>query len=234
MPNTPNQRTTRSNSTSSSPVTLTDIKALIETSTAEVIQKFEQVIAKQSAEIATLSKRIEELGQSNVQLQRECKILEDKVTSLSTSILEEVEDRCRRRKNLIFSGIPEQTSGSVENRKEMDLSQIEEILKELVPDVGDDDLLEVHRIGRAESGKCRILKVRFRDEDDRINVLRNAKRLRDMPDRKGVYINPDLTVLQRKERKVLTEEMKRRKNAGEDVIILRGKVVSKSNVQNFR
>ena len=234
MPNTPNQRSTRSNSASSCQVTLSDIKTLIETSKQEVMQKFEEVIAKQTVEIATLSKRIEELGKSNFHLQQKCKFLEDEVTSLSMNILEEVDDRSRRRKNLIFSGIPEQTTGSVEKRKETDMHQVEEILEELVSNMDEDDLLEVHRIGRPESGKCRILKVKFKDENDCLKVLKNARKLRDLPNRKGVYINPDLTVLQRRERKALTEELRRRRNEGEDVVILRGKVVAKSNVQNFR
>ena len=131
MPNTPNQRSTRSNSGANASITLSDIKTLIETSKQEVMNKFEEIIIKQTQELTRLSKRIEDLVKSNFQLENKCKALEEKVTNLPSTIFEEVEDRHHRRKNLVFTGIPEQTDGSASVRKELDTACVKEILKDL-------------------------------------------------------------------------------------------------------
>jgi hypothetical protein len=195
---------------------LADIKTLIEASTKEVLEKFEKVISKQTEKIASLTKRIEELGNSNAFLEKKCNYLEEQVGKMSGAMFEELEDRSRRRKNLIFSGIPEQKEGSAEERKEADMNFVQKILNDLsVPREGRS--LKVHRIGKPITGKNRILKVIFGDEEDRQNVLRKAKFLRNIPMHRRIFINPDLTIFQQNERKRLTEELKRRRSAGEDV-----------------
>lgn len=226
-----NQEESESNSTSNTQITLSDIKILIETSKNEVMKKFEQVITKQTEEIAMLSSRIEDLSRSNLQLKSQYKALEEKVSHLPATVLDEVEDRHRRRRNLVFSGVPEQTTGSVDNRKDKDTAFVEQILRELAFD--DEKPLQVYRVGRSVPGKSRLLKVQFNDEEARQKVLRNARKLRDAPRLAGVYINPDLTVAQRHERRQLVEELKRRRNVGDDVMIFKGKIVSKSHDQNF-
>jgi hypothetical protein len=157
--------------------------------------------------------------------------LEERVTHLSSTVLEEVEDRHRRRRNLVFSGIPEQTSGSVDERKKADTACVEQILQDL--SINDVEPLHVYRVGRPVPGKSRMLKVQFDDEKNRQNVLRNAKKLRNNTKHNGVYINPDLTFAQRRDRKMLMEELKRRRDAGEEVMIFQGKIVQKSSNENF-
>ena len=150
---------------------------------------------------------------------------------MSTTVLDEVEDRHRRRRNLIFSGISELTSGSVEERREADRAMVERILKDLLLD--DKEPEQVYRVGKPVPGKSRLLKVRFDDEETGQNILRNARKLRDISRQNGVYINPDLTVAQRRERKQLVEELKRRRDAGDEVMISKGRIVEKVQNQNF-
>ena len=81
--------------------------------------------------LMVLVSRVDDLEQSNTQLQKQCQQLEENCKSMEKSILEEVEDRNRRRKNLIISGIPEEMEGSAEERKETDRIKIESLFKEL-------------------------------------------------------------------------------------------------------
>jgi hypothetical protein len=61
-------------------------------------------------------------------------------------------------------------------------------------------------------------------------MLQNAKKLHNATDgRSKVYINPHLTRMQSEAEKVLREELKQRKDAGDDVVIKNGKVVLRND-----
>ena len=58
--------------------------------------------------------------------------------------------------------------------------------------------------------------------------MRNAKNLRNSNTYKKVFISPDLLPKEREVNKLLHQELKRRKEAGEvNLIIRRGKIISK-------
>ena len=103
-------------------------------------------------------------------------------------------------------------------------------MKELSID-GDEILRRIHRIGKQVEGRDRLLRVVCCDEESKIGILRQAKLLSNTSFKK-VYINPDLTKTQREERKRLREELKRRKDVGEDVTIRYGRIVAASD-RNF-
>lgn len=81
------------------------------------------------------------------------------------------------------------------------------------------------RLGAGSGGKPPPLLVGLRDEVDKRSLLRNAKKLRTsaLPAVKdNVFINPDLTQLERQHAAALREELKLRKAAGEKDIGIRG------------
>ena len=58
--------------------------------------------------------------------------------------------------------------------------------------------------------------------------MRNTKTLRNSSSYQNVYVSPDLTPKEREINKCIRQELRRRKEAGEpDLIIKRGKIVSK-------
>lgn len=230
---TPTQRTTRSSSTTSSAITLIDIKNLIESSTKEILGSLKKEINEISNKLSHLQNKVDELESRNSQLEQRCHQLESKSLNISTAILDEMEDRLRRKKSLIISGIPEQTEGSAEERIEADKTTVEDLLENLCG-VSDSDISRTHRIGRQQPDKNRLIRVALSDEDDKKKILYKAKELRNMPSYSNVYINSDLTPSQRESNKRLREELKRRRDLGDDVIIRGGKVVSRSRTQNFR
>jgi len=77
------------------------------------------------------------------------------------------------------------------------------------------------------------LKVTFKNQETRQEIVRKARLLRNMPPYRNIFVNPDLTLKQRQERKELNEELKRRRVLGEEVMIWKGKVIEKSNFPNF-
>ena len=186
---------------------------------------------KQTKLIDSLLQRLDEITKENNTLKKKYHILEERIESLPSSVIEEVEDRQRRQKNVIISGIPEQKTGDADERKKADAEIVEELMQEL--SVNKDDIARIHRIGKPGIGTGRLLKATFRDHETRQEMLRKARQLRNIPAHRKTFINPDLTLNQRNERKVLNEELKKRRGMGEDVVIWRGKIVQKKNFANF-
>ena len=101
-----------------------------------------------------------------------------------------------------------------------------------------DDLYpeEVSRIGRISDTRPRLLRFKCSSTKEKAEVLRLSKKLRSTQDYYNkVFVNPDLTLLQRKRDKQLRDEVKRRREEGEEVYIRRGRIVNKANAfENFQ
>ena len=148
-------------------------------------------------------------------------------------ILNEMEERDRRRPNIIVSGIVEKEDGTVEERKQYDKAKVETLLQNLC-DFNSTVVTSIHRIGKVNSSKPRLLKIICGNTVIKHSLLRKAKELRRIPSFERVYLNPDETPLQQRESKRLREELRRRRALGEDVLINRGRIVEKQATQNFR
>lgn len=227
--NTPSDRVTRSGS-SPKPggigLTLADIKDLIEKSTKQLLTSLRGEVDGLKSMMSKLLERVDEIEKQSGLLQDRCKTLEHDQANL----LFEMEERDRRKPNLIVSGIPEKADGSVNDRKQWDMEQVEALFGNLV-DLNENVVKAIYRIGNTNSAKPRLLKVVCRDVYTKRDLLSKAKNLRSEPKYQNVYLNTDLTQLQQKENKKLREELQRRRNAGEDVVIRYGKVVSRKNFQ---
>ena len=143
------------------------------------------------------------------------------------NIFSELEDRERRKTNLIITGLPECTHGSVEERKRWDEQKIDALFKALT-NLNCNAVDAVHRIGKMNSSLPRLMRVICRDTSTKLTLLRKAKDLRRLPEYRNVFVNPDFTPIQQKEQRLLREELKERRSSGENVIIHRGKVVTRN------
>ena len=73
----------------------------------------------------------------------------------------------------------------------------------------------------------------MRDEGEKWELLKMAKMLRDAGSRfEKIYIAPDLSPAEQLRDKNLRKEMKERREAGEDVIIYKNRVILRSNKPN--
>ena len=92
----------------------------------------------------------------------------------------------------------------------------------------------MHRLGKPRSDKPRPIRIVGFDGSGKIEILKKSRSLKDDRSHSGIYVNADLTPRQQKEAKDLRDELKRRRAAGEqDIVIYRSKIVQKSQIQNF-
>ena len=231
---TPQQkRSTRANSHSN--ITLSDIKDLIESSKKELLKAVEQETEKLTNCINQLRLRVESLEKSNEALHQKNGQMEAEIEELKSERCQEInelQERVFRQNNLIISGVAEKTEGSVQDRKAHDVSVCEKLCNELGI-MGDFE--EITRIGRNDTGpKPRLIRLRCKVMNMKQSILRNSKKLKDLPAYKGIFINPDRTRLQQKNDKALRDELKRRRGHGENVIISNNKIIDIKERLNFQ
>ena len=148
----------------------------------------------------------------------------------------ELEDRAKRKTNLIVMNIPESDSEDIQEKKDHDLAEIKKVFN--VMDCKDiaAEIKQVTRLGKqqtsGENKYPRLLKVVLTNEENQKEVIRKSKCLKSKEGYERVYINRDLTPLELREQKVLREELKKKRNeAGRDErwIIRNGAVVKERN-----
>ena len=158
------------------------------------------------------------------QMNEEIKVLTEKVKSgtmfdeikLKQKIKEEVNEasQIEKKKNkIIISNL------NYETEKEDLRKKVESLILSLGTNPGN--------IGSINSlSDKNLISVEINDIAEKIKILKNSSKLKDSQIYKNVFIRQDLTYLQRKENKMLREEMKRRTENGEkNLKIIRGQLV---------
>ena len=152
-------------------------------------------------------------------------VVEDKVNQY----MDEQKERERRSCNLILHNIPESTSDDPEERKQHDSSKVEEVLDYLdIASSQENEALKPIRLGRKTDGdKPRLMRVTVESTVIKKDVLSKARSLRNSRDENlsKVFISPDLTPKEREVNKKLRDELRTRRNNGDNVMIRNGKIV---------
>ena len=228
-------RVTRSNSQSG--ITLLDIKELLEKTKSETVKEMKVETNKIADSMKLILARLEHLERSNEELRKKNDDLEVELERLKierqdelAAFADEVHQRSMRKKNLIITGVTE-SDGTVEARKREDEGFCKTLFAVLSSNVSFEGAV---RVGNIRQGRSRLLKVHFRTMEDKLRILRSCKELRNHPEYKSIYINPDRTPLEQEVHKRLREELKMRRESGEDDLVLyKGKIMSRNDIKNF-
>ena len=223
-----------------------DIAAMIVTMKQEIIETTKSEVKNVMDKLSHLEHRIDNLDNAfklvsfrQEQQETEIAILNDKIENLkdntSSELLEELQLRLSRSKNIIISGLPEQTEGNVDERREKDEYDVECLMRKM--EMSDFDIQKISRLGKIREDRSRILRVVFSEEEEKTKALRKAKLLRSFGEYRRVYLNPDRTPSQQKQFARLRQELKAGRENGEDLVIFRDKIMKRKDVkdvQNFR
>lgn len=252
MPSTPQQtkKSTRSNSTGN--ITLSDIVALINKTKEELANQLTSELRNVQDSLNTLSfkidviegklsdlktksddheKRISEMESTIKDMSRSQDINVD-TSAMFTEMAEELQRKSLRMQNIILSGIEEPKDGNLKERYQQDMIACNKILSSLIPNFKCD---EISRIGRSDAGRVRRIKIKCRSVKEKFEILQKSKELRAHPNYKHIYINHDQTPREQAEARALRGELKCRREAGEqNLVIYRGKILARSEIQNFQ
>lgn len=153
-------------------------------------------------------------------------------TDLVSEAINEFQERDRKKDNLILFNVPESTH--VNDPEKEDCDYFKSICTSL--SVKDVRFTSLKRIGR-KTDKPRPVIVTFASQESRRAMLYKAKNLRKLSDDhplKPVVIKMDLTKSQQQAEKLLQVSLKSRREAGDDCVIWRGKVVLRSEINRHK
>lgn len=249
MSETSSQRLTRSASNPNNAPTLSDVKSWIESSESKILSSLRSDLDHITGILESLSRRVENIEQKNVALEKryeelvkensklseELSKMRDMSTSSKLEILEESvaesQNRMSRIQNIVLQGVPESDTGSVDDRMRQDTERVNEVLREI--GVSDTAISNVRRVGRKRKDGSRLLLVRVADVDGKRRILAKSKTLRNSSSMSRVFVKPDLTPMQQAHDRRLRDELRDRRAKGEDVVIFRGHIRARSDLQNF-
>ena len=170
-----------------------------------------------------LHRRVDKV-ESNMEKQVEIKVKE--------AMLEEKE-REMRKNNAILVNLPESGDSNPEQRQKDDVEETLKILEKVLGEkVASSEIDNPVRIGTRQVGKDskpRLLKIQIANEAFRRKLFSKTKKFneREGDPKKKVYVNPDRTPKEREDYKKLRAELKERQKTNPNLIISRGKIVTK-------
>lgn len=160
---------------------------------------------------------------------------------------EELKSREAKKPSLIVYGMPETHEDEV-NQIKSDFNTIKQLYATRV-DINKEDFNAISRLGVKKPNQVRPIKITFTSMEKRMKVLTKNKGLRLDEDGENtcgyadcsthptkhthIYITTDKTRKEREEEQRLRQELKERRGAGEeDIIIRNGKIVKRETRQN--
>lgn len=150
--------------------------------------------------------------------------LEDSIEDKVYEAVEEYRNRESRKCNIILHQIAESDKEDSKDRKAHDTKMVHKVLAAI--EVEDVEIQSVVRLGKRDPFGDRLMKVSLGSVKQKSESLRNAKKLRNTNKWKEVYITPDMTPKEREQSKILRAELKRRREEGEErLVIRRGKII---------
>ena len=157
----------------------------------------------------------------------------------------EMEDRDRRKTNIVLHNIIESSAADSNAKKSHDVQLVEQLFRQhlkvdVAPKLDNNQQPLIYRLGKKNDGKLkRSMKIVLQQPEDVSKVLKNAKSLALSTDKdiKKIVIKPDLMPMQREEELKLVKEKNEKnkealtKNAPADWIIQRWRVVRRPRNQ---
>ena len=133
------------------------------------------------------------------------------------SAVKQVNAQEDRSKNVIIFGLPEGQTENVESK----VSEILDLLEE------EPKVIDCRRIGHDHPGKPRPIRFKVRNSNIVYQILRKAKRLKDIEGYKTVFISPDRSPEERINRQALVGELKikRQNDTTHRYFIRKGEIV---------
>jgi len=128
----------------------------------------------------------------------------DSVREISVKVDKVDRDLERVKKELIAANVIIVGAAETENETYKELAQtVEKVLGALK--IGDVDYSQIRRLGRPAAGKTRSIQVKLVRQKDKISILQAKKNLKADKDLAQVYINAELTQLEKARETLLRE-----------------------------
>ena len=180
-------------------------------------------ITRLEKEFGMVRKEIDEMKKAIHELTSKCDQMKEADTSVANNSIRsqqrilEMHERELRRNNLVIVGAEEDTP------KEITAEVVKKVLSnKLNTEI---PIVEARRIGKANARRPRPILVRLPDYNAKVSVLKKRSQMKGT----NIFINDDLTPLQKKNLAVLLDRMRKARNDGKSAFITRGCLIVDGN-----
>lgn len=160
-----------------------------------------------------------------VSLQNDIRELKQKSVNANTAVsnfnfeevIEEINDRNKRKRNLIIFGLKEQNHNDPSNiRAENDIKVVSEVINKILPDLNNTNLKPI-RLGRFDlsRAKPRPIKITLENEQTVHDVIRNVNKLKEYQCYRNISVSFDRTPKQINYYNEVKTELNRRISEGD-------------------
>ena len=136
-------------------------------------------------------------------------------SSVATNIVKELEDKERRKNNLIFYNIPEPSTPSWKADSDFVVNLCKATYDFEI------QVVKAFRLGKKTMNKSRPLLIRLNNDEFKSKILTKSYLLRSKTPYEDIYISTGKTKAEQAKHKLLVEELKARRAKGETNIIIR-------------
>ena len=135
-------------------------------------------------------------------------IVQDMIAQEVEKRMQTTEDRESRKPNLILYNLPDDNK-EVGEQKIADMNQVKKMISDHLK-VKVQDPVDTHRLGISSKDKPRTLEVRMGSASDKIQIIKQAKKLKDAPEPlRSVSVVADMSIQDRQDHKNLLLEVRR-------------------------
>ena len=182
----------------------------------------EMVNKAEKADVDVISKKLEEFEKNGPPQAEALSMIEEKFVELRRD-QEEIE---RRRTNLIIYDVEEPTHVDDRDRRRVDAASVTTMLTKL--NLQEIELKAVTRLDKKTEGRNRPIKVILNTERDKVKELSRMQELRQSREpqdnnlARDSHITTDLSQKQRSDHRALVQQMEKRRQEGEEDMVIRG------------
>ena len=194
----------------------------------KVSDAIEKIKNENESRFAEIEKRLDrcEAGTNEPEFQK--KIVEE-VKKSNEKDMEEIALVKSKENNLIYFGLPEKDDESTAERMKHDFKLLSEAYSQ---EIDNKEILSMFRVGKKVEGNNRPLVIKYASLQIKNKFLKSSGNLKIKTNNeiKPIYISIDRTQNQRAKHRQLVNEMKKRREDGEENLVIRGEKI----VQNFQ
>ena len=142
-----------------------------------------------------------------------------------TAVMEEINERKKREKNMLIFGIPESTADDPTERQTYDLNQVNELFTDCDITLDPANIENCKRLGKYNAEKTRPILTALQSVDVKVTLFKNMYKAKKMPKYEKVGVSNDLTKTERQEEKKLfslAQELQQKEGKGEFLFKVKG------------
>ena len=204
-----------------------DLKSQPTDMTKQLLTMMNSMIDK----LAKIEERMSNMESNNLKEDN----LEDLVSAKVQEAMEEAQEQQKRKLNLVLVNVPESSNPDREAALKEDEEKVGQLVNKITSAGSETPLprkgFNSIRLGKRNAGtRARLLRITVDNLETKKQILKEAFRLNDPNEKdpsKKVFVNPDYTLKQREENKLLRQELKERTSKGETDLIISGKKIVK-------